>query len=338
MMKSAPVLLTILLLAVTGCQETSNLPASNSLHHAPSSSSLKPLAEDIVRRQLNDSSAYLRVNAIEVTVETGQRQLVSLITERLKDPSVAVRFAAALALGDMKCIPCEYDLVPLLKDENHNVRIAAAYSLTRLGNVQYTDEIYKAVRSTDETVRANAVLLIGKMGNREDLPLLYEIMRDSWASEKVRFQAVESIARLGDIQIYRSKLWPMLISKYADDRVMGIRGMGALGSYEAQVAVQTMLKDEVLEVRLTAAEQLGRMNDKAGKDEVVRFFAAKPDLSQPTMANQMAILAVGRIGGEDLEGYLGDALASPSKLIQLVGAESVLLLNRQEPRLTQQHR
>jgi len=84
----------------------------------------------------------------------------------------------------------------------------------------------------------------------------------------------------------------------------------------------------VLEVRLTAAEQLGRLNDMSGKDELIRYFAANPDLNQPTMGNQMAVLDIGRVGGRELERQLGKALNSRSKLIQLAGAQSVLLLTR----------
>mgnify|MGYP001110137148 CR=1 FL=1 len=53
-------------------------------------------------------------------------------------------------------------------------------------------------------------------------------------------------------------LWTRLISAYADDRVMGIRAMGALGTPEAKNALTTMLDDPVPEVRLAAAEQVGR--------------------------------------------------------------------------------
>lgn len=329
MQKAAVVtLIASLLIAAAGCREASVRPASNVLKPTATASALKSQAERTILLQLNDTSAYQRCHAIEVAVETGQRQMMSQILERLKDTSVAVRFAAAVAVGEMQCIACEKELLAALKDENLNVRIAAAYSLVRLGNSDYKQEIYNAMESRDENVRANAILLIGKLGDPSDRELLYGVLHDERATEKLRFQAVESLARLGDIQMYRNKLWPMQISKYADDRVMGIRGMGALGNYESQIAIQTMLKDDVPEVRLVAAEQLGRLRDYSGRDEVINYFNTVPDLSQPTMANQMAVLAIGRIGGPELERYLGEALNSPSQLIQLAGAQSVLLLTR----------
>ena len=64
----------------------------------------------------------------------------------------------------------------------------------------------------------------------------------------------------------------MLISSFADDRVMGIRGMGALGTADAKNAIITMLDDDILEVRLVAAEQLGKLNDNLGEPEVQDVF------------------------------------------------------------------
>lgn len=322
------ILLAILLIAA-GCNETAaTRSGSGTIRSSLDLSGLKPQAENIVRRQISDPSAYLRSHAIEVAVETGQRQLMPKILEQLKDTSVAVRFAAAVAVGDLKCIPCEGQLIEVINDPNPNVQIAAAYSLIQVGNAKYKSLLYQAVSSSDETLRANAILLIGKLKDPKDLDLLYGVLRDDRSSEKIRFQAVESIARLGDVRVYKDKLWPMLISKYADDRVMGIRGMGILGTYEARMAVQTMLQDDVLEVRLTAAEQLGRMKDSSGQDVIAGYFRTNPDLNQQTMGNQMAVLAIGRIGGPELESQLHRALNSSSKLIQLAGAQSVLLLTR----------
>ena len=112
-----------------------------------------------------------------------------------------------------------------------------------------------AINSSDQQVRANAAFLLGKTGDKSALPLLYEAIRDEASDDRVRLNSVEAIARLGDERIYQ-KLWAMLISAYADDRVCGIRAMGALGNSQARDAILTMLKDDLAEVRLVAAEQL----------------------------------------------------------------------------------
>ena len=287
--------------------------------------SLVPDAKAVLSASLKDAGSSARTHAVEVAITTGQTALMPDILKLLEDRSVPVRFTAVIATGEMMCHGCLGQAKKALQDEDENVRIAAAYSLARLGQTGHIPLIREAAGSADATVRSNALLLLGKLGDKNDLKLLYRAMRDSNAADKVRLQALESIARLGDQKIYRDKLWPLLISKYADDRVTGIRAMGALGSAEAKTAILTMLSDEVPEVRLAAAEQLGRLNDRSGLDEVLAYLQSGPDLNQGTVSNGMAIMAIGYIGSERLDGYLAKALASSSKYIQLAAAQSILL-------------
>jgi HEAT repeat protein len=268
----------------------------------------------------------MRNHAIEIAIETQQRQLMPEILSKLNDPSVAVRFTAAIAIGEMDCKTCQDQLTRSLKDSNENVRIAAAYSSILLGNTSQYQIVRDAALSADSTLRANALLLLGKLGNKDDLELMHKALEDTEAADKVHMQAVDSIARLKDVRIYRSKLWPLLISKYADDRVMGILGMGALGTADAKEAIQTMLQDDVLEVSLCAAGELGRMGDKSGMNKLVTYFQTNPDLNQATMATGTGIMAIGRTKATNLTGYLDKALSSQSTYIRLAAAQSVLLL------------
>ncbi|MCI0499986.1 MAG: HEAT repeat domain-containing protein, partial [Planctomycetales bacterium] len=229
------------------------------------------------------------------------------------------------ALGDMQCFSCENLLLPLLNDTDMNVRIAAAYALAKLNQPKYRQHVIEAARHPDPTVRANTALLLGKLGNRDDIPLLYDVLNDDGSADKVRMQAVESLARLGDERMYRTKLWALLISKFADDRVMGIRGMGALNTPESRNAIATMLQDDVVEVRLTAAEQLARLKDKRGEEQVWGYFKTLPDLNKRDMANGMAVMAIGYLGSSRLNSYLPQVLDSPSPELQIIGAQAVLL-------------
>jgi len=291
--------------------------------------SLEDRAIRIVRDGLNDENGLVRNHAVEVVVTTNRRDLMPRVLSLLGDRSVALRFAAATAVGDMKYSEGEYAVKPMLHDPDVNVQIAAAYALGRIGRPEHLDKLRNAARSTDQTVRANALLLLGKLGDQRDLGLLYEILYDSQSSDKAKFQAVESIAMLKDPRIYKERLWPMLISKFADDRVMGIRGMAALGTKEAQDAILTMLDDEVLELRLCAAEQLGRLGDRTGEAEIAAYFQrSNPNINETSIPNVFAVLAIGQIRAEALYKYLPPALHSRSKVVQLAAAQSVLLINR----------
>jgi HEAT repeat protein len=290
-------------------------------------SALENKAVRIVRDGLSDEHGLVRSHAVEVVATTERRDLMPKVLNLLADPYVAVRFAAAAAVGDMRYAAGEYSVKPMLQDPDPNVRIAAAYALARLGKSEHADSIRNAARDPDQTVRANAVLLLGKLGDKKNLPLLYEVLHDVESTDKVKFQAVESIAMLKDKKIYKDRLWALLIAKFADDRVMGIYGMAALNTTEARDAILTMLNDEVLEVRLCAAEQLGRIGDTSGEAEVIAFFEeTRPNLDETSAANTFAAMAVGRIGTEPLKKYLPELLQSDSKVVKLSGAQSTLLM------------
>jgi HEAT repeat protein len=321
----------VALIILAGCTQPSS---STQAASAPASSlagvnakSLKPKALAILQNGLKDQNAYLRSYSIEAAVETKQKELMPQIIPLLKDPTVGVRFAAAVATGDMKCVAAQEQVKALLADENESVRIGAAYALVKFGQTEYADTIRTSLKSADQTARANAALLVGKLGNRDDLPLLHTALHDPDSTDKVRMQAVESIARLGDESMYRSKLWALQISKFADDRVMGIRGMGALNTTESRNAILTMLSDDIPEVRLAAAEQLARLGDKRGEEEVYAYLQSQTELNEGNMANSMAVMAIGRLDSDRLTPWLTKAINSQSAYLRIIAAQSVLLLN-----------
>ena len=183
------------------------------------------------------------------------------------------------------------------------------------------------MESRDQTVRANAVLLLGKVGDRKDLDLLYSVLRDANSTYSVRLQVLEAIARLGNERIYE-RLWSLLISKFADDKVIGIRAMGALNTIDAKDSLVKMLYDDVPEVQLCAAEELGRLGDMSGQPNVWDYFTKQsPNLNKESVANILAARAIGRIGGS-LTGFLPGLLDSRSKAVRLNAALAVLLLTR----------
>lgn len=322
-MKKLVLILTVIGL-VSSCSAKEQKQSHSLSVNPVSVQTLKSKALTILKNSFSDDSLYIRNHAIEVALSTEQKQMFSEIIERTKDDSVAVRFTAAIAIGDMNCQTCEEMLLTMLKDTNENIQIAAAYALLKIGNKSHYQKIRDAAKSSDNTLRANALLLLGKIGNKDDMPILYDALKDLDVQDKVHLQAVDSLAMMKDIQIYKSKLWPLLISKYADDRVMGIRGMGALGTKEAIDAIITCLKDDVQEVRLVAAEELGRLGNSQGTEELIRYFETNPDLSKATMASGTAISAIGKLKANQLTGYLAKALDSQSPYLRLVAAQSVL--------------
>ena len=281
----------------------------------------------IILDSLGDKDPAIRTNAIEVVAQTGQIKLVPKVQRLFADEFAPVRFAAALAIGDLEYSFGASTVKELFKDEDSNVKLAACYAMVKLGSTKYLEVLRRAVGSSDQTVRANVAFLLGKCGDKEALKLLYWAMQDKDSADKVIYQAAESIAMLGDDRIY-PKLWTMLLSVYADVRVCGIRAMGALGTREARNALLSMLDDKVLEVRLAAAEQLGRFRDTTGEPEVLDVFTSKLtaglDEKSRERVNVMTALAIGRLATPSLIKHLPKLIEDESKAVRIAAARAVL--------------
>ena len=318
-------LITGIILFACGCEELLKQPPAKS--PAVDISGQRQEATRIILEALADNNDPLvRVNAIEVVATTEQIRLMPKVERLSSDEFVPVRFAVALAIGDLQYAIAEKSLKQLIRDKNPNVRIAASYAMVKLGRPEYSQVLLKAITSSDQTVRANAALLLGKTGDKSSLNTLHWALKQKDSDDKVLFQAAESIAMLGDEQIF-PKLWAMLISAYADDRVMGIKAMGLLGTIKAKNALITMLDDTVLEVRLAAAEQLGALKDTTGEPVVLDVFqknlTASLDKYDLRRANMRAALAIGQIGTKSLTKYLPQLLKDQSKFVRIAAAKAV---------------
>lgn len=176
-------------------------------------------------------------------------------------------------------------------------------------------------------VRApNAAFLLGKSGDKSSLKWLWWMLQHKDSDYKTKFNAVEAIARLGDERI-DEKLLAMLISTYADDRVVGVKAMGALGTERAKNFLITKLDDDVLEVRLAAAEQLGMLGETTGEAEVLKVLTKnlttgmnKEELER---VNALTALAIGQIRTVNLAKFLPQLLKNDSKFVRIAAAKAV---------------
>jgi HEAT repeat protein len=327
-MKIISFFMVLTMVMLSGCQE--QVSTSSGINGTSASTNkLSGKALDIVRKGLADNNNLLKIQAIEAVAITGRTELMPIVTKLLKSNSIGVRISAAIAIADTRYSPGEFAVRRLLHDKNKNVSIAAAYAMAKLGNRNFDKMIKNELTNKDQTVRANAALLLGKLGDKKNMEILYSTLHDSSSSTPVKMKAVEAIARLGDETIYQKKLWPLLISKYADDRIVGIRAMGALGTVDSINAIVTMLSDDIPEVKLCAAEELGRLGFRTGEVEVKDYFSKiSPQLSPSSRRRTdfLAAMAIGRIGTESLKKYLPKLLNSRDREVQLGAAQAVLLI------------
>jgi len=317
-------LVIFLMIIVSGCGEILHTTPGNIKNTDLSVSWSK--AQRIIQDALMDNDPLVRARAIEVVASTGQLKLMPQVQRLMQDSYVPVRFASALAVGDVEYSPGKRALNQLLKDQDANVVVAAAYAMGKLGSTEHNQILRKAATDSDQMVRANAVLLLGKIGDRSSLQLLWNTMQDRSSDDKVAYQSAEAIATLGDKRIF-SKIWSMLISSYHDVRTMGVIAMGKLETPEAKNALIRMLDDDVLEVRLVAAEQLGLFRDPIGEPKVLEVFEKNltngMDLQAVERTNVLTALAIGQIRTPALKKFLPQMLDNSSKFVRIAAAKAV---------------
>ena len=287
------------------------------------------IAKKVILDAITDSNPRIRAKAVEIVASTKQRDFMPYVQKLLKDDFVPVRFLAALTVGELNYRPASRDIQKLLKDEDRNVQIAAAYAAEKLHiSKNALKTLTKAAKSQNQTVRANAALLLGKRGNKDAIEILNWIRNSNDSDDKSRFQAAEAIARLGDNSIY-PKLWTMILSPYNDVRIMGIEAMAALATIEAQNALITMLDDEILEVRLAAAQHLGELGNNAGEPEVLDVFEKallnNLDQIEQKRVKSRTAMAIGCLCTDRLKKYLPRLINDESALVRLAAAKAVLL-------------
>jgi HEAT repeat protein len=325
-------LMLIPLFLFYGCGSQTDAPGKS--HGSLQSLADKMQAEAgvIIQQALSNANPQVRASTIEIVAsipKTSGRRFMPDVQRLLADEYVPVRFAAAVAIGDTVYRPAKNDVLGLLKDDDQNVRIAANYAASKLIPAATTEALRAGLNSTDLSVRANAAFLLGKTGNLGNLPLLYEAIKDETSDDRVRLNAAEAIARLGDNKIYQ-RLWAMLISAYADDRVFGIRAMGALNTAQARDALLTMLKDDLIEVRLVAAEQLGGMKDITGEKTVLEALARvnsssgqAQDKEELARVQTLCARAIGQIKTPALKKFLPELLKNEAAPVRLAAAGAV---------------
>jgi HEAT repeat protein len=309
---------------VAGCGDSSKSTLGD--FYVTNIASPRAEAYRIIQEALADPDPMIRVNAIEAVATSGQVDLMPKVQRLTQDEYMPVRFAAALAVGDTQYAPAKNSIIPLLRDNDINVIVAASYAMGKLGAVEYFEVVRKALISNDPTVKSNAVYLLGKTGDKSSLNLLKALQEEKSTSDKLRFQILEARARLGDEEVLQ-KLWAIVYSAFADDRIFGIRGMGLLGTPKAREILITKLDDNVLEVRLAAAGQLGKLNDRIGEAEVLDVFeknlAGGLDKQANERANVLCALAIGEICTPDLEKILPQLLKNESKIVRIAAAKAV---------------
>ena len=216
------------------------------------------------RKGTEETSPFTRAQAIEALAQTEGKAMGAVFMTGLKDPDPAVRFAAAMAIGDVRYEQARNTLRELGKvaagaERDKRVFCAIIYALHRLGDDRYTEQLGTLLFDEEKEVRANAAMVMGKMGVRGAIPPRKSAVEDRRdRSGMVKLNVLEALAKLGDERsigmLEGFTKWYTL-----DFRLVAIQALGQVPSYRSRNALLPLLRDRLPRVRVAAAGALAKL-------------------------------------------------------------------------------
>jgi HEAT repeat protein len=333
----SPLVLLLLAALATGCgsprRELGRLPrppkpppAVPPARDVPLDPQLLAAARRELDRAATSDAPQLRANAIEAirdvlgtnpaALERGTA--IQTILAGLVDPAAGVRFAAALAAGELQLAEAGEQVRALADDASPSVRVAARFALHRLGDTTLSHDLEQTALDPDPAVRARTALVLGLLGEPSGIKVLRPMRADP--SPVVRVQAHESLWRLGDEEGLRSVI-AGTVSGYPDDQMVSLLALAAPRDRRVIEHARAALTGDYLEVNLVAARAVGILGSDDGYGVALRGVNS-PDPRQ----RMLAALAFGAIGRTDAQDKLGKLLKDPEPEVRLAAALALLQL------------
>jgi len=323
--KNFIVALLVLIFGAGGCK---SLAPNRSI--APSL--LEKRSHAILMAALERQDPVLKVHALEALTVIPRLNVIPEMRRCLWDPIPAVRFAAAIAAGDMQDYPSRDFLRRLLQDQNVSVQLAAGYGLEKLGEKGFEDWYDNVLFSKDAKLAGQACMLLGKLGNtaerQHSREKLWYVFRMPNQSAAVQLQAAEALARLGDKSILK-RLLVFASSIYADDRILAISGLEHIGGTDVYAQLTVLADDIQPEVCLAAIRALGNRAEEEQQKKArqyLRYQAPDGDKVATRRVRELALLAMGSLGTDRdirlLYDFMGDS--SESNYLKVAAARACL--------------
>lgn len=287
--------------------------------NVPLDLSLSAAADRELTEALRATDPILRVHALEAIRQSGAVNHASDILASLNDHEPRVRFAAALAAGELELQEAHKPLLALAEDPSENVRVAVRFALHRIGDTHLSHDLEKMATDGNPLVRGNTAMVLGLLGESSALPLLHVLRSD--VNPAVRQNASEAMWRLGDEDGMRD-LIGLTLSKFHDDQAIGYMGLAWPGNTRIRQHVRAGLAgEEGPEIALIAARAMGLLGSDEGY--VVAENGAKSSESRQRV---LAALAFGAIGRSDAQSFLKKLLSDSEPDVRIAAAAAILQL------------
>ncbi len=299
-------------------------------------------AQAKLRRMAEGPDPQVRTKALEALAASEGREGGKLLMRGLQDEHVPVRFAAAMAIGDVRYEPARPLLLAMAKDSTTPPKLlcAVVYALHQVGETSYTKELGRLLFYRDDKwVRATAAMVMGRLGEPAAEAPLENLRRDD-RDPVVQLQVVEALAALGDARCI-ALLRAFTKSQFIEDQIIAVQGLGRVRGAGAVSFLGRLMRNrrEDPAVRMAAAGSLARLNDASGYDLALQA-AVKPERvlrvarrgkagirpGEISNLQTLAVLALGRMNNTDAISELHPLMSSADGSVRVAACQSILLL------------
>lgn len=241
----------------------------------------------------------LRANAIEAARYMPDR-ILPMAQLAVEDEHEAVRFAALALTGELKIKGMMSAARKHLDDDSPAVRAAALFALHQLGENVNLTPMAETLMSGNPQDRGAAIQLFGMMDDASAVPMLKQAATAKLDRHFVdhepmmRLQASEAIVNIVDrvpaskkefLEEYQEQALTSLrsapfrtnpgsfeqaVESVPEDRVHAVLILGRIGDVRMRGAIEQMLVDQPIEVKLAAAEYCIRTGEPRGKEVVMQ--------------------------------------------------------------------
>jgi len=211
---------------------------------------------DQLLRQLKDTKALVRANAVEKLAKIDHPSVVSRLVDALSDSNPLVRWSAALVLGEREEKEAVGPLISELSDHFSEVRMYAAEALGILlqDEEKCPPALIKNLKDPDELVRIEVAESIGAIGDQKALPALWKVIHDR--SPLVRSYVAVAIGRLGSRADITRLEREMRNEKNDTVKIGYYQALYILGKHEILPAILKLLESRDYRVRCATARTL----------------------------------------------------------------------------------
>jgi HEAT repeat protein len=262
--------------------------AAAALGYAPPDE--REVAVTALRRALRDESGAVRYAAALSLGELEDRGAFEALSDQLEDGDSLARQAAAIALGRIGEPRAFEPLARALRGGPPEVRFQAVASLAELDPERAFDPLLAALKDEDAEVRGSAAAALGDHGDPRARDPIAALLEDDDAT--CRFEAGYALARFGD-----RRGTPVLLGfvTHRDYALPALEGLTLLRDEAAREPVGRLARKLFLSpvIKVRAAAVLAALGDEDGRAHLRRLAGHRRE-----EVRALAVQTLGEIGDE----------------------------------------